>query len=159
DHVGPVLGRIEDGTGHAGPAQGGEGAHPEGNLGGVAGAAQQLGVQELDEAGVGPAGQHGVFRRGDHDDNGLLDGGAVLQEGDEVSPATGVRVPLQDLEIEAVYHNAQGFRGAGDAVDHRLAGDAAGVERVDPAAGVGGAGGVAKPVQEVEVEGLDEGRV
>ena len=83
----------------------------------------------------------------------------MLQEADKGGPAARVRRPAEDLEVQAVDQDAQGFRGAGNGVGRRLGSDRTGIEGVDPAAGVVGVAEIAQPLQEVEVEGLDEGRV
>src|SRR5262249_14410245 len=65
----------------------------------------------------------------------------------------------QDLEIQAIDQVAQSFRGASDAVDHLLGSESAGVEGVDPITGVVGVTEISQALQEVEVEGLDEGSI
>ena len=88
-----------------------------------------------------------------------LDGATVLKDVDKRRAPAGVRGAVEDLEVQAVDHDAQSFRGAGNAAGRHLGSDDAGVEGIDPAARVVGIANIAQALQEVEVEGLDEGGI
>jgi hypothetical protein len=81
-----------------------------------------------------------------------------LEEADESRPAGGVGGPAEHLQVKTIDHNAEGLPRAHDAVGHARRWSA-GVELSNPAAGVAGAGRIARASQEIGVEDVHKGGV